>query len=218
MKDVGALEEGRSGSKARHAKGQESEEDAAEKAAEKTTASNSSTSAAVQHSTPSPIPLSELKLRYRGVPAIVSGHGEVTLRISSDSSGPTLEDLQQVGQAFKRGLEDMLSLDVNIADVESIHLDGVGHPRDKTAMILWTAGTVDDGGALQTELRRKATSIQKRIENEIKHEDFEWLTHVNIWARVSLSYYGPAASRLPDGSKLVQEIGHRIGTRKKGSV
>jgi len=156
---------------------------------------------------------SDLLDEYMGVPAIVSGHAEITLRVSSDSPGPTGKEQKALSAIFKRALEHQFGLDVNVADIESVHLNGIGDPRDKTLMILWTAGTIDDGGALQKKLQEKADDLQKHVEKGVDHEDYDWLEHASLWAKVSLSYYGPTAARLPSGSRLAMEIGTKVGPR-----
>lgn len=147
---------------------------------------------------------------YQGLPAIVHGQAQVTLRVSSDSSGPTQEEQTQIGEAFKEALQRDLKLDVYIADVANMHLDGVGHARDQTSMILYTGGNVKDGGASQAALRENAHDIVQHIEQSIKQNNFYWLEKVQIWSEVTFSYYGRFASRLPDGTKLTEEVGTKV--------
>merc|ERR1719203_560717 len=86
--------------------------------------------------------------QYNGVPAVVNGHCSITLRVAPTSEGPGRKEQDEVVDAFKQVLGQELKLQVNIADVEGLHLRAVGHPHDRTLMILWTAGTVRDGGRL----------------------------------------------------------------------
>jgi len=149
--------------------------------------------------------------QYMRVPAIVSGHAELTLRVAADSDGPTKPEQQELADIFKRAMQHQLGLDTNIADVESLHLNGVGDPRDKTVMILWTAGSVDDGGHLQSELQQHKEDIKHIIEREVNEKGFEWLEKDELWVRTSMNFFGPKAASLPKGSRVSEDIGHRVG-------
>lgn len=153
--------------------------------------------------------------KYKTVPAILSGQAEFTLRVSSDSSGPTAQEEQELGEIFKSTVAQQLRMEVNIADIEGVHLNGVGNPNDKTVMILWTAGNVMHGGRLESELQSKADVIKRVIEQKAVEKGYAWLEHAQFWAKASLSYYGPKAATLPDGSKHSHEIGQKAGGQQE---
>lgn len=150
---------------------------------------------------------------YRGVPSILSGHAEVTCHVANGGAGPTRKEEQEMSDIFKKALEHKLRVDINIADVESTHLKDAGNADDKTVMILWTAGAVDDGGALQSELHEKSARIKKQVEKAIAHLRLDSCGHPKLWTRASLSYYGPKAAALPKGSQLSEDIGHQASPK-----
>lgn len=147
---------------------------------------------------------------YTGVPAIVSGHAELTLRLAADSLGPTGTEKKALGEIFRRAMEHNFGLSVNIADTESVHLNGIGNPHDRTLMILWTAGNIDDGGALKLNLQKRGDDVKAHIEKSVGDEAYAWLQHSSLWATISMNFYGPGASQLPEGSQVSLEIGHKV--------
>jgi len=161
------------------------------------------------------VPRDELE-QYRSVPATVSGRAEITLHVSSAADTPGLKENTDVGNAFKEALEKELGLEVEIVGVESFRVESsgsakVGNARDRTVMILWDAGYVQDGGSLQMTLRRRSGNVEKRIEEMSAMKQFDWLDRASAWVKFTLSYYGPKASALPMGQQISQDIGHKFG-------
>lgn len=179
----------------------------------------SSTSAAPKLQSPGhPVPMAELR-RYHGVPAIVNGRAEISLRLRSPAVEPGKDALKEISDLFSHALGQDLGLDVNVVDVESVQVEDTGrktsHLRDKTIMILWTAGSVDDGGALQLKLHRKSAVLEAHVKDVIAQKEFSWLGHAIVWAKISLNFYGPRASSLPAGQKIWQDIGRKSGLDSK---
>lgn len=152
--------------------------------------------------------------RYHGIPAIVSGRARMQFKSKPSSDFPKAFQYEQAGRAFAHAMEEQLGLSVNIAAVESFTIDGGAHPtldsrRSRNCVILWTAGSTDDGGSLLVRLQRKAASIEKQIEDTVIAKHLSWLAQAQLWTKVSLSFYGPHAHSLAAGRKISQEIGDR---------
>lgn len=160
-----------------------------------------------------PVEGADLK-KYKGVPAIVNGQAEITLHLSSSETTLSTDQINEIGKLFGQAMTRKLNLDVSVAGVESFRAEG-GDALDRSIIVLWTAGSVDDGGALQAMLQRKAGEIERSIEDLIAEQGFDWLTRSAAWSKISLSYYGPQASSLSKGQKLVQEIGHKQGAESE---
>jgi len=159
------------------------------------------------------VPGTKLEM-YRGVPAIVNGHAEVALNLRPDAGKLDKSQLNGVGEAFARALQHAAGVDVTVAAVESFHEVSKG----TKATILWTAGASTDGGSLQIALRDESADLERSVEQAIFQQSRAWLQSCTVWAKVSLSYYGPNAADLPFGRKLTQEIGRRQGfTSANGS-
>jgi len=170
-----------------------------------------------------PVSVGDLQ-KYLGVPAMVNGRAEITLHLVRDAASPGEEEQLAIGDAFEGALEKELQLDVEVEGISALQADyATGHaigfnPRDRTIEIMWTAGAVQDGGALDVLMRQHSLQIETSIKDAIDAKGFSWLERSTVWVKTTLNYYGPQASQMPDGQKISKDIGHKPGEQSEDTA
>jgi len=148
---------------------------------------------------------------YQGVAAVINGHCAVSLRTRAGEAEPGNKEQSAIAKAFRESLEQELALHVNIADIEGLHVRARSHPNERTLMILWTAGSVEDGGRLQLKIRREAEALEQALRLAVlRASGLAGLEHVTVWATATFHYYGKGAKSLPEGSIIAQDIGQNV--------
>jgi Ca2+-binding EF-hand superfamily protein len=147
--------------------------------------------------------------RYEGVPVIVSGTAEIAFGIAPSSAGELPEDSKEIGPLFGEALGEEMGVRVHVASAED--MPNNKHHGYRRSLVMWTADA-DDGGTIEGKLLDEAEEVEERVQKHIKG-NLKWLQGgwVMVWSQATFNYYGPAASRLPQGQKLTQELGKKPG-------
>jgi Ca2+-binding EF-hand superfamily protein len=167
---------------------------------------------------------------YRGVPAVIQGRTELTLKIGLNVKLPENFQIANViyplfQSAFDKTMDCSLKKNgaacVSQSEAELEAETGETEPtyQKKTISLTYELDTVD-GGAFQEEVVSRADEIQKHIFYTFKHGEVPWLAAANVTShtRLTAEYYGMKAIGLPQGNSVVQHFGMMNNTQMDGSA
>jgi len=153
--------------------------------------------------------------QYLGVPASINGRAAIAMHLVREAREPGPEVSDAIALAFARTMEKELDLSVEIDGATALqanYMRSAGFTaHDRTVEIMWSAGSVQDGGLLQDKLQQHSLRVERAIQKAVADLNYDWLDRTVVWVKATLSYYGARATTLPQGQQISKEIGRKPG-------
>eukprot|EP00931_Biecheleriopsis_adriatica_P005295 TRINITY_DN10681_c0_g1_i1.p1 TRINITY_DN10681_c0_g1~~TRINITY_DN10681_c0_g1_i1.p1 ORF type:complete len:1130 (-),score=293.89 TRINITY_DN10681_c0_g1_i1:19-3045(-) len=139
--------------------------------------------------------------KYAKVPAILQGEASIEIQ-DQEQLGNAVN--AQVKAAFEKVLTSHLGTKVTVAGVQALPATGM-----KILIVLWTARPPAGGDTIK-KLRTDASQLQTAMQAAIGAAVAP-AAKTTVWCKSTFDFYGPKAGSLPQGQKITQLWGTKLG-------